>query len=87
MDRLDRYFVWAIFMFEGGELCYEVCQCLGFYGHPGSVLYVELTKLDGLLYHSSSSLRFIHRFLNGLIHYYYNRVSLKVRTKLSGAHY
>ena len=74
-------------MFGGGELCYEVCQCLGFYGHSGSIFYIELTKLDGPLYHLSSSLRFIHYLLNGLVRHYYNRVSLKVWAKLSGGHY
>ena len=74
-------------MFGGGELCYKVYQCLDFYGRPGSALYVELTKLDGLLYHSSNCLRFIHCFLNGLVRHYYDRISLKVRTNLFGGHY
>ena len=80
-------FFLAVFVFGGGEFCYEIYQRLGFYGHSGSILYVELTKLDGLLYHSSSGLRLIHCFLNGLVRHYYDQVSLKVRTKLSGGHY
>ena len=76
-----------IFVFGGGEFCYEIYQHLGFYGRSGSIFYIELTELDGSLYHLSSSLRFIHRFFNGLVYHYYNRVSLKVWTKLSGGHY
>ena len=76
-----------IFMFEGGEFCYEICHYLGFYGRLGSIFYIKLTELDGPLYHSSSSLRFIHYFLYGLVHHYYNWVSLKVWTKLSKGHY
>jgi len=70
-----------------GELYYEVCQRWGFYGRFGSILYIELTKLNGPLYRSSCSLGFIHRFLNGLIRHYYDRVRLKVRMKLSRGHY
>ena len=77
----------VIFTFRGGELCYKICQRLSFYGRSRSILYIELTELNGPLHHSSSSLRFIHCFLNGLVHHYYNRVSLKVRTKFSGGHY
>ena len=74
-------------MFRGGELCYEICLWLRFYGSLGPVLYVELTKLDSLLYNSSNSLRFIHRFFNRLIRHYYDWVSLKVLTKLSEGYY
>jgi len=74
-------------VFGGGEFCYEICQHLGFYGRSGSIFSIELTKLDGPLYHSSSGLRFIHYFLNGLVRHYYDRVRLKVWTKLSRSHY
>jgi len=87
MDRLESWLFQAIFVFGGGELCYEICQGLGFYGSPWSILYVELFELDGLLYHSLCSLGFIHCFLNGLIHHDYYRVCLKVQMKFSGHHY
>ena len=74
-------------MFGEGELGYEVCHCLGFYGRLGSILYIELTKFDSPLYHSSNYLRFVHYFLNGLSHHHYDRVGLEVRAKLSGGHY
>ena len=74
-------------MFGGGEFRYEICQHLGFYGRSRSILYVELTKLDGPLYYSSSGLKFIHCFLNGLVRHYYDQFSLKVQTKLSRGHY
>ena len=76
MYRLE--FLLVIFMLEGGELCYEIRQSLGFYGCSGLIFYIELTKLDGPLHHPSSCLRFIHYFLNGLVCHYYDRVSLKV---------
>ena len=85
MYRLE--FSLVIFVLRGGELCYKIYQCLGFYSRPGLILYIELTELNGPLHHSSSSLKFIHCFLDGLIRHYYNRVSLKVRTELSGGHY
>ena len=74
-------------MFGGGEFYYEIRQCLGFYSYSGSIYYIELTKLDGSLYHLSSGHRFIHCFLNRLVRHYYDRVSLKVWTKLSKGHY
>ena len=74
-------------MLGGGELGYKICQCLSFYGYPRLILYIELTELDGPLRHLSNSLKFIHYFLNRLIRDYYNQVSLKVRTKLSGGHF
>ena len=76
-----------IFVFEGGEFYYEICQRLGFYGRSGSIFYIELTELNGPLYHLSNNLRFIHCFLYELLHHYYNWVSLKVWTKLSKGHY
>ena len=85
MDHLEFFLV--VFVFEGGEFCYEIRQHLGFYDCSGSIFYIELTKLDGPLYYSSSGLWFINCFLNGLVHHYYDRVSLKVWTKLSGGHY
>ena len=85
MDR-PKFFL-VILVIGASELHYEIYQCLGFYGHSGSILYVELTKLDGPLYHLSSGLRFIHYFLDRLVRHYYNRVSLKVWMKLSGGHY
>ena len=80
-------FFLAVFVFGGGEFCYEICQRLCFYGCLGLILYVKPAKLDGPLYHSSSSLRFIHCFLNRLVCHYYDLVSLKVRTELSRSHY
>ena len=80
-------FFLVIFVFRGCEFCYEIRQRLGFYGHSGSIFYIKLTKLDGPLYHLSSGLKFIHCFLNWLVCHYYDRVSLKVWTKLSGGHY
>jgi len=56
-------FFLVIFVFGGGELCYEIRQSLGFYGRSRSIFYIELTKLDGPLHHPSNSLRFIHCFL------------------------
>ena len=76
MDRSEFFLV--VFMFGGGEFCYEISQRLGFYDRLRSIFYIELTKHDGPLYHSSNGLRFIHYFLNGLVRHYYNRVSLKV---------
>ena len=81
MDCLE--FFLAVFVFGGGEFCQRLC----FYGRLGSILYVKLAKLDGQLYHSSNSLRFIHCFLNKLVRHYYDLVSLKVRIELSGSHY
>ena len=85
MDRPEFFLV--ILVFGTSEFHYEICQRLGFYGRSGSIFYVELTKLDGPLYHSSSGLRFIHCFLNELVRHHYDWVSLKVWTKLSGGHY
>lgn len=79
---VDDPSVWIIQSFSW------LSSCLGEvnYGCSGSILYVELTKLEGPLYHSSN-LMFIHYFLNGLVRHYYDRVSLKVWMKLSGGHY
>ena len=74
-------------IFRHSKLCYEVYQCLGFYGHPRFVLDVELTKLDGPLYHSSYGFEFIHFLLGGLVCHYYDRVCLKVWTKFPRGHY
>ena len=74
-------------IFGHSKLYYEVYQCLGFYGHPRFVLDVELTELDGPLYPSSYGFEFIHFFLGGLVCNYYDRVRLKVWTKLLRGHY
>ena len=67
----------------GGEFCYEIDQCLSFDGRSWTVFYIKLAELDGLLYHSSWDLRFVHRFFDGLVRHYYDRMSLEVRTKFS----
>ena len=70
-------------MLGGSEFCYEVCQCLSFYSCSGVIFYIKLTELNSPLYHSSSSLRFIHYFFDELVCHYYDWVSLEVRTKFS----
>ena len=67
MDCLEGWFFLAIFVFRCGEFRYEVCQCLGFYGRPGPILYVKLIELNGLSYHSSYGFGFFHCFLDGLV--------------------
>jgi len=61
-----------------------VYQCLGFYSHLGLVFDVELTELNGPLHHLSCGFRFIHHLLDELVHHHYDRVRLKVWTKLLG---
>ena len=87
MDCLEGWFFLVVFVFRCGEFHYEVCQCLGFYGCPRSILYIKLTKLNGSLYHLSCSFGFIHCFLDGLVHHYYDQVRLKIQTKLSKGHH
>lgn len=74
-------------MFGHGKHRDEVYQRLGFYGCSRLVLDVELTELDGLLYHSSYGFGFIHCFLDGLVCHYYDWVHLKVWTELSRGYY
>ena len=85
MDR-PEFFLIVIFL-GNGEFCYKVCQGLGFYGCLGAIFYIELTKLNGPLNHPSSSLRFVHGFLDRLIRHYFNQVGLKVWMKFSRGHY
>ena len=87
MDHPESWFFLVVFVFGCGELRYEVCQCLDFYGCHRSILYVKLTKLNGPLYHLSYGFGFVHGFLDGLVCHYYGRVCLKVQTKLLGGHH
>ena len=70
-------------MLGDGEFRYEICQCLSFYGRPWAVFYIKLAEFDGPLYHSSRGLGFIHRFLDGLVRHYYDRISLEIGMKFS----
>ena len=69
------------------KFCNEVYWCLCFYSCPRLVLDVELIELDGPLYHLSCDFNFIHCFLDGLVHHYYDQVRLKIQTKLSKGHH
>ena len=81
---MDRPKFLLVFLKLGGdEFRYEVCQCLSFYGCSGAIFYIKLTELNDPLYHPSSSLRFIHYFLDGLVRHYYDRVSLEIWAKFS----
>jgi len=71
-------FVLVFLKLWGGEFCYEVSQCLSFYGCSGAIFYIKLAKLNGPLYHPSSSFRFIHCFLDRLVHHYYDWVNLEI---------
>ena len=60
MNRPKIFLV--LFRLWDGEFRYKVCQCLSFYDCMEGVSYIKLTELNSLLYHPTSSFRFIHRF-------------------------
>ena len=66
----------AVFIWDG-ELSDEVHQCLHFNSRLRVLLNFELSKLDGLLDHSSYCLGLVHGLLNWLVHHYQDGVRLK----------